>query len=324
MATRPSKPWDIAILEGVSAPTTTNNRVKLWSWTAHELGQYASTGGWDFGANAPRWNWFDTSLGTPGSANCLSCTQRDIKRYPTPAAGIAATVQTLLYSSPSYGYDKIVYNLRENGSFDDFATALGSSCWGGCGWGGYPGFGPVKSDPSSVTANVGGPAGTPSAVATSSNGAQGCAARGQIFGFKAGLGLIGPEVGLNWCQWKAISGGLILVAGGVLLVTGAALLVSGSKRGQQVLAAVGKVPVLGTAPQVAQKAGATVSKAPAPPAPKAPAKSPARRAYERRTPPKDTLNMSDRPMINGRPYRDKGLDEAKERASFRAEGFPGD
>lgn len=313
---RPSPvPWDVAILTGLGAPASLNNRVKLWTWATRELGSYAKTGGWDFGPNLPRYNWIDTTLPWKGSSDCISCSQQSVQRYATPAEGVAAAVYTLTHGS-QYGYDAIVNNLRNDGSYHDFGNALAASCLGGCGWGGYPNWDnqPTTSDPSGVSTNsvptTGGGASTglTSADVAAAAGAAGCQSSVAVIGEGGIVAGIGKATLLNQCQAKAIKGGLALVAGGVGVIVGAVLLMKAlGVRVPGPVQTVLAVTPAGRAATVAEKAAPAAA-----PAPK-PAKIPQReyrqrervaesqpkptrtrqRAYERRTERRSTQNEPD-------------------------------
>src|ERR1700722_12752497 len=244
---RPSVSWADAILVGLRAPVNANNRQKLWNFTWQELGDYSSTGGWDFDANLPRWNWFDSTLPVPGSTNCGSCSQQSVQRYPNPAAGVMATVQTLL--SPNYGWPAVVANLRNNGSYEDFGAALAASDAGGAGWGGYPAWnsGKINYDPSTALASPpaggGGGGGGSTSTGGSTGGGTSSTASNSCCGHAPNPGQTGGDacnlftiphtsVGMSYCTAKKVAGGATMVGGGILMVIGVLVLARGTTVGK--------------------------------------------------------------------------------------------
>lgn len=108
--------WIAGILNGLGAPGSTNNVAKLNAWNACEGNLGGHSG---LGINNP----FNTTLDYGGGTSVNSA---GVKSYPTLTVGIQATLQTL--QSPRYA--AIVSNLKNDGSFAAFATAVGSSGWG--------------------------------------------------------------------------------------------------------------------------------------------------------------------------------------------------
>lgn len=108
--------WETDILNGISAPTSQNNINKMDAWAACERPGIQSNN-----------NPFNTTLDYGGGVTVNSA---GVKRYPSLAVGIQATIRTLLYSNPAYGYSRIVNNLRNDGPQSTFASAVGSTPWG--------------------------------------------------------------------------------------------------------------------------------------------------------------------------------------------------
>lgn len=113
--------WQTDILNGINAPTSQNNINKMTAWTACEAPGLALYN-----------NPFNTTLPMTGSYTVvvLNANGGGVQKYPNMAIGIQATVNTLLRSSPSFGYSRIVNNLRNDGPQQMFAQAVGSTPWG--------------------------------------------------------------------------------------------------------------------------------------------------------------------------------------------------
>jgi len=111
-------PWLNSVLQGLNAPTSFNNQNKLSAWNACEGNLQGHSG---MGINNP----FNTTLNCCGGIS-VPGNSAGVKSYPTLTAGIQATVQTL--QSPRY--KAIVSNLVNDGTFQAFANAVGSSGWG--------------------------------------------------------------------------------------------------------------------------------------------------------------------------------------------------
>lgn len=111
-----STSWITGILSGIGAPATQNNGNKLQAWNACEGNLNGHSG---LGINNP----FNTTLDCCGGQSVNSA---GVKAYPTMAAGVQATVQTL----QSKLYAAIVSNLQNDGSTQAFGLAVGSSPWG--------------------------------------------------------------------------------------------------------------------------------------------------------------------------------------------------
>lgn len=110
--------WEDTLLAELGAPASALNRQKLDLWESAEGGLQPEH------ANNP----FNTSL---DSSMYPHVPTTDIPIYPSLAIGLSETARTLLHSSPSYGYDAIVQNLRSGGSEQAFAQALIGSSWAG-------------------------------------------------------------------------------------------------------------------------------------------------------------------------------------------------
>lgn len=108
--------WIGGILSSLNAPGSNNNVNKLNAWNACEGNLSGHSG---LGINNP----FNTTLDCCGGSSINSA---GVKSYPTMTAGIQATVQTLQAAR----YAAIVTNLQKDGSFQNFAAAVGASGWG--------------------------------------------------------------------------------------------------------------------------------------------------------------------------------------------------
>jgi Lysozyme like domain len=113
--------WQTDILNGINAPTSQNNINKMTAWSACEAPGLALYN-----------NPFNTTLPMTGSYTVvvLNPSGGGVQKYPSMAVGIQATVNTLLHSSPSFGYSRIVNNLRNDGPQNVFAQAVGGTPWG--------------------------------------------------------------------------------------------------------------------------------------------------------------------------------------------------
>lgn len=113
--------WQTDILNGINATTSQNNINKMTAWSACEAPGLALYN-----------NPFNTTLPATGSYTVVVLNPQGggVQKYPNMAIGIQATVNTLLHSSPAYGYSRIVNNLRNDGPQNMFAQAVGSTPWG--------------------------------------------------------------------------------------------------------------------------------------------------------------------------------------------------
>lgn len=111
--------WISGILNGLGAPVSTNNINKLNAWNACEGNLQGHSG---LGINNP----FNTTLNCCGGVS-VPGNSAGVKNYPTMTQGIQATVQTI-QGTPAFRF--INSNLVNDGTFADFASAVGSSGWG--------------------------------------------------------------------------------------------------------------------------------------------------------------------------------------------------
>jgi hypothetical protein len=112
----PAATWADRILAAIGAPASSANVSSLEDWFDHEGGG---------GANNP----LNTTLKTTGSAGSINSV--GVQSYISPAAGIAATAQTL-----SGGYPAIVAALRGGGGLLNGGPSVSSelSTWSGGGY----------------------------------------------------------------------------------------------------------------------------------------------------------------------------------------------
>lgn len=241
--------WAIGVLYKLGAPLNNTNlwALDLWSQSEGTTGN----GGVDYCTGKPRYNWLNSTLSYPGSTNCCSCQQGDIQDYPNLQTGVAATADTIK------GWPGVEAAFKAGKSLQEIFTAINTSAPGPCAEAGCAGTGNTTY-PQAMYAALGSAAPTysvsadqaSSAAGTAAAGAaSGCAAKGQVFGFKL-LAVAGPTVGLNYCQLKAILGGLGLVGGGVVMLAGGALLVVSGLAGK----AGPAQPIAAAALPVARKA----------------------------------------------------------------------
>lgn len=105
-----SRAWAEAVLRAIRAPVTPNNVQLLDAWSRAEGGRAAN-------------NPLNTTQAAPGATNMNSA---GVKNYPSPAAGVAATVATLTNGR----YGTILSNLRANAPATQTARAIAASPWG--------------------------------------------------------------------------------------------------------------------------------------------------------------------------------------------------
>lgn len=112
--------WEGALLAAIGAPRTANNISNLQAWAASE------------GMPASEHNPLAT---TEPAAGATTVNSAGVRSYPTPAAGILATAQTLKGSA----YAPIVQAFRDNAPRADVWKAINASPWcAGCQNGYYP------------------------------------------------------------------------------------------------------------------------------------------------------------------------------------------
>jgi Lysozyme like domain len=108
--------WETDILGGLQAPSTPNNVSKLDAWNQCEGNASGASG-------LPINNPFNTTLNYGGGQSVNSA---GVKAYGSWQIGLQATLLTL---GSSY-YTGIVTNLRQDGTGQQFANAVGNSPWG--------------------------------------------------------------------------------------------------------------------------------------------------------------------------------------------------
>lgn len=106
----PMGTWAVAILSGVGAPDTANNRGNLAAWAACEV-------------SGSSFNPFNTTLFMPG-ASCYNSVC--VRNYVSFNQGVAATVSTIRQGNMA----AIAGALRSNVSRQAFGAAVGGSPWG--------------------------------------------------------------------------------------------------------------------------------------------------------------------------------------------------
>jgi len=121
--------WIVQLLRALNAPLTPDNFQFAEQWFQEEHGgpspnPQEQTGGYDQGG---AYNPWDTTLQEPGSTTYNSV---GVQNYPDWQTGIKATVDTLLDSSPSYGYAAIVQALRSGASLTQLESVEDASSWG--------------------------------------------------------------------------------------------------------------------------------------------------------------------------------------------------
>lgn len=186
--------WEADILNGIGAPTSSNNVGKLNAWNRCE-GNKAG------GSGLPINNPFNTTLNINAGT---SVNGAGVKAYPSWAAGLQATVQTLQGGA----YKSIVQNLTSDGPFDQFASAVGSSPWGTSG--------ACIASTGGGTSSAGSPGGGAGSSSSGSTGPAGCVITMPVTN----------SCILSRSNLKALKGGLLLVAGGGMFVAGALVLVA--------------------------------------------------------------------------------------------------
>lgn len=154
--------WQRKLLErlGVRRPSKADIDF-LTAWFQEEHGSSGLTGG----AGVPGqeyggvYNTMDTTLHTAGDESLYNVLAGEagtpsavgVQNYATPDEGIEANASTLLDSSPSYGYDRIVTGLRSGASLTQLEEAENASAWGSA----FPQVGVGPRPPSSPgSANV--------------------------------------------------------------------------------------------------------------------------------------------------------------------------
>lgn len=257
--------WITSILTGIGAPINPTTVDNLAAWHQCELTSGEPSGG-NNGLNNP----FDTTLRTPGSTLIGGggpAAAAGVQGYPSPAAGIAATVSTLLEGY----YVNIVAALRSSAPRSTFAAAVGNSPWGSAascinqapglrGPTSYMGSGSPTGSPGATLASSPG-----SSTGTGSSSAAGsaCSAKGNVFSY-GGVAGVG-SFNFTYCQAKAITGGLILIGGAVLTLAGLVILARGplQKAAGPLAAAAGPVGALKVAKAAAPAAAPAAAAAPA-------------------------------------------------------------
>ena len=112
--------WAAKFLAGLGAPVSRNNLVVMVAWQSAE-GTMAS------------WNPLATTYPMPGATDFNSV---GVKNYTSLAQGIQAIILTL--SSPNYGYQAVVSDLRASADPVETADAINASGWcHGCAGGQY-------------------------------------------------------------------------------------------------------------------------------------------------------------------------------------------
>lgn len=186
--------WEADILNGIGAPTSSNNVGKLNAWNRCE-GNKAG------GSGLPINNPFNTTLNINAGT---SVNGAGVKAYPSWAAGLQATVQTLQGGA----YKAIVQNLTSDGPFDQFASAVGSSPWGTSG--------ACIASTGGGTNSAGSPGGGTGSSSSGGTGPAGCVITMPVTN----------SCILSRSNLKALKGGLLMVAGGGMFVAGALVLVA--------------------------------------------------------------------------------------------------
>ena len=114
--------WATELLRAVGAPVCSNNLVSLVTWQTAENTTAA-------------WNPLATTQPAAGTTDFNSV---GVKNYPSPAAGIAATVATLREGYVTQEYGWILYRLAACADPDVTAGAINQSNWcRGCAGGAY-------------------------------------------------------------------------------------------------------------------------------------------------------------------------------------------
>jgi len=108
--------WAIQFLAGIGAPPSKANRIVIVSWIQAEGG-------------TAKWNPLNTTHEAPGATDYNWV---GVKNYPSYAAGLKATVDTLNYGADrgKYGYGKIRHCLQTSASPRRTLRAIESSEWG--------------------------------------------------------------------------------------------------------------------------------------------------------------------------------------------------
>lgn len=106
------QPFYEAILRGIGAPVTSNTLASLYAWRQTE------------GGNAT-YNPFNTTHKLEGST-LYAGSSHGVQNYPTPQAGLEATLKTLQNGR----YDSIIAALQLNATPETFANAVIGSPWG--------------------------------------------------------------------------------------------------------------------------------------------------------------------------------------------------
>ena len=106
----PDDPFYRSVLRGIGSPVTPSAMTFLYAWRQAEGG-------------SARYNPFNTTQKSPGSVAFNSV---GVQHYPTPSAGVEATVKTL--QSPRYV--SIAEALRAGSPPETAAAALAASPWG--------------------------------------------------------------------------------------------------------------------------------------------------------------------------------------------------
>jgi hypothetical protein len=117
--------WETQILTKIGAPATKNNIQSLDIWAYNEGGAGL--------ANNAAYNPLNTTVTAPGSTSINSV---GVQSFPSAAAGIAATAQTLLQSNFAYLKQALVWNLNSDQFGQLLTTANGGSgaMWGTTSW----------------------------------------------------------------------------------------------------------------------------------------------------------------------------------------------
>lgn len=239
----------VLLLQKLHAPLTANNLSKLYTWQEAEGNPGVSYN-----------NWFNTTLypgfgGTPGLVG--------VTDFPTVADGAAATA--VVIQEPAY--TSILSNLRSDGSWSQFSSAVWASPWAKSH---YIGSGGQRDWSSTPVTSYGGPAapggsaGTAGTSATQNAppGPTGCNSANCKVGFGGVLGQ-GKTCFVNECQLQAIKGGLTLIAGGFLGLVGLTIILLDVAKGPLSSAAAGALeggPAGAAAALVTQHAGNAVGK----------------------------------------------------------------
>lgn len=238
--------WEYDLLKAIGAPANQAQLQALSNWSRSEGPGVANDNNWfaitttdSLGANA--WGVSSGYFNTFGANKNMH-----VLKYPSPAAGIAATIDFL-----QHGHTGIIKELQNpSATLDSIATAVrNDGAWG-------------VNDPKIIAGGGSTPYNPTGAVTGPTNkGFTQCGQSGDLLKTPGIIGNFGSIGVISVCQGKAMVGGFIIVAGGLMM--GIGIVMIGTTFGAKLAGNTVAKSLLGSAKEgvsVAKDVGTAVSR----------------------------------------------------------------